>query len=208
MKHGPMINTNDGTLRFTAVDNFINRLPAEMGIYGHTLVWHQNQNGAYLRSLIAPTVIPPNPSDNNILSLAGLKDKSFSGWTRQNPGAGISIDDNAGIKSGEQAIKLISSSSSSDPWQLQLRTPIVPVVSGKKYTISFYIRSNQAGEGRISFVKGHDSNKYPYIDWYRTGSAVRSFTTNSGWQNVSFDITMEDSQFQFDIDLGYFPDVT
>lgn len=208
MKHGPMINTNDGTLRFTAVDNFINKLPAEMGIYGHTLVWHTNQNGAYMRSLIAPTVIPPDPSENNILDLTGLKDKTFTAWTRQNPGAGISIDENAGINTGEQAIKLISSSNSSDPWQLQLRTPTVPVVSGKKYTISFYIRSNQAGEGRISFVKGHDSNKYPYIDWYRTGSAVRSFTTNSGWQNVSFDITMEDSQFQFDIDLGYFPDVT
>ncbi|MDD4489293.1 MAG: endo-1,4-beta-xylanase [Paludibacter sp.] len=208
MKHAPMVNTNDGTLRFTAVDNFLERLPAEMEVYGHTLVWHQNQNGAYLRSLIAPTVIPPDPTENNILSLSGLKDKSFTGWIRQNPGAGISIDDNGGIKAGEQAIKLISTSSSVDPWQLQLRIPIVPVVSGKKYTISFYIRSNQAGEGRISFEKGHDSNKYPYIDWYRTGSAVRSFTTNSAWQNVSFDITMEDSQFQFNLDLGYVSDVT
>jgi len=208
MKHGPMVNTNDGKLRFTAVDNFIERLPAGMGVYGHTLLWHQNQNGSYLRSLIAPTVIPPNPSNNNILSLTGLKDKSFSGWTRQNPGAGIAIEDGAGIASTDPAIKMISSSSSNSAWNLQLITPVVPVVSGKTYTISFYIRSNQAGKGRISFVKGHSSNNYPYLDWFGTGSAVEAFTTHSGWQNVKFNITMQDSEFQFNIDLGYLPDVT
>lgn len=208
MKHGPMVNTNDGKLRFAAVDNFLERLPAEMGVYGHTLVWHTNQNGAYLRSLIAPTVIPPDPSGNNILDLAGLKNKTFTNWTRQNPGAGISIEDGAGVSATNPAIKLVSSSSSSSAWNLQLISPNVPVVSGKTYTISFYIRSNQAGKGRISFPKGHNSNQYPYMDWTATGSATEAFNTNSAWQNVKFNLTMQDNVFQFNIDLGYLPDVT
>jgi len=208
MKHGPMVNTNDGKLRFAAVDNFLERLPAEMGVYGHTLVWHTNQNGAYLRSLIAPTVIPPDPTGNNILELTGLKDKTFSNWTRQNPGAGISIEDGAGVSAVNQAIKLVSSSSSSSAWNLQLISPNVPVVSGKTYTVSFYIRSNQAGKGRLSFPKGHNSNQYPYMDWTGTGSATEAFNTNSAWQNVKFNLTMEDNVFQFNMDLGYLPDVT
>ncbi len=208
MKHGPMVNTNNGTLRFTAVDNFIDRLPAEMGVYGHTLVWHQNQNGAYLRSLIAPTVIPADPSTNNILDLTGLKDKTFTSWTRQNPGAGISVEDNAGIANNAPAIKLVSSSNSSSAWNLQLISPNVTVESGKTYSISFFIRSNQAGRGRLSFPKGHNSNQYPYMDWMNTGSATEAFDTNSAWQNVKFNLTMQDNVFQFNIDLGYLPDVT
>ena len=71
-----------------------------------------------MRSLIAPTVIPPDPSENNILDLRTERQNILQ-HGRQNPGAGISIDENAGINTGRQAIKLISSSNSSDPWQLQ-----------------------------------------------------------------------------------------
>lgn len=208
MKHGPMVNTTDGTLRFTTVDNFIDRLPAGMGLYGHTLTWHQNQNGAYLRSLIAPSVYPTPPT-SNLLNLSGLMDKSFSGWTRNNLGAGISVvDENQGVAPGNLALKMISSSTSSSAYNLQLTTPVIAVESGKTYTVSFFIRSNQEGKGRISFEKGHASNQYPYMDWYGTGSAVEAFSTNTAWQNVKFNLTMEDSQFQFNIDLGYLPDVT
>ena len=208
MKHGPMVNTSNGTLRYTAVDNFLNLLPAEMGVHGHTLVWHQNQNGEYLRSLIAPTVIPADPSANNILDLSGLRDKSLTGWTRQNPGAGISVEDNSGISPNTLALRMTSSSTSSSAWNLQLVSPLVPVVNGRTYTVSFFIRSNQPGRGRVSFPRGHQSNQFPFMDWMNTGSATEAFTTNTAWQNVKFNLTMQDNVFQFNLDLGYLPNVT
>lgn len=208
MKHGPMVNTNDGTLRFAPVDLFLQRLPADMEVHGHTLVWHQNQNGDYLRSLIAPTVIPPAATANNILDHSGLLDNSFSNWTRQNPGAGISVEAGAGMLATNSAIRLVSSSTSSSAWNLQLVSPIVPVVSGKTYTVSIFIRSNEPGRGRISFPRGHNTNQFPWMDWMNTGSATEAFTTSTNWQNVRFNLTMQDNQFQFNLDLGYLPNVT
>jgi GH35 family endo-1,4-beta-xylanase len=50
MKHGAMVNSN-GQLNFTRVDALIERLKeANLSVFGHTLVWHQNQNASYLNS--------------------------------------------------------------------------------------------------------------------------------------------------------------
>ena len=71
MKHGAMVNAQ-GEINFEPVDEFV-ELTNEAGldIYGHTLVWHANQNASYLNSLIAPTVIPGSGGANS-LDLSGL----------------------------------------------------------------------------------------------------------------------------------------
>ncbi len=54
MKHAPNVQ-NDGSFNFTNTDELVNLVQsAGMKIHGHTLVWHQNNNGTYLRSLVAP----------------------------------------------------------------------------------------------------------------------------------------------------------
>jgi len=207
MKHGAMMGS-DGVIRFTNVDQlFSSYLPAGMTVFGHTLVWHQNQNGEYLRTLVAPEIIPPDPSASNMLNLTGLKNNSFSGWTKQNAGDGITVVDGEGLVAAGKALKMISKSSSSKIWDLQLTTPVTTVEVGKTYTISFYVRSDKTGKGRISFAKGL-TNQYPYMDWYGTGSAVEAFETGSTWKQVKFNIVAEDTQLQFNFDLGYLPSVT
>lgn len=53
MKHAPNVQ-NDGSFNFTNTDELVNLVQsAGMKIHGHTLVWHQNNNGTYLRSLVA-----------------------------------------------------------------------------------------------------------------------------------------------------------
>jgi GH35 family endo-1,4-beta-xylanase len=210
MKHGPMVSAN-GTINFTKVDAFIAKAKeAGLTVYGHTLVWHQNQNASYLNSLIAPTIIP-GTSGPNSLDLTGLKDGSFSGWARNNPGAGITLVDAAGLSSSSKALKLISSATSSAPYNLQLTTPSIPAVSGHRYEISFFIKSDQAGKGRISF-DSNVTNQYPYQDWFATGaSPSEAFVTTSLWQQVKFvikDIKTGSSTFKFSFDLGYLPNVT
>jgi len=58
MKHGAVVQ-NDGTLKLDNVQTLI-KTAREAGttVYGHTLVWHANQNANYLKGLIAPKVIP------------------------------------------------------------------------------------------------------------------------------------------------------
>jgi len=210
MKHAPMVSAN-GSINFTKVDAFIAKTKeAGLSVFGHTLVWHSNQNAGYLNSIIAPTIIPGS-SGPNTLNIAGLKDGTFSSWARNNPGAGITAVDGAGLTSTSKAIKLVSSASSSQPYNLQLTSPSVPAVSGHRYEISFFIKSEQAGKGRISF-DSNVTNQYPYADWYATGGTyTEAFATTSVWKQVKFTINntkATSTTFAFNFDLGYLPNVT
>jgi endo-1,4-beta-xylanase len=212
MKHGPMVKSN-GSIDFSNVDAFIAQTKAAgLTVYGHTLCWHQNQNASYLNGLIAPTVIP-GASGSNSLDLSGLKDASFTGWNRSNPGAGITVVAGAGLSSTSQAVKLIAGASAASPWNLQLTTPNITIVAGHNYELSFYIKSEEPGKGRISFSNDL-TNQYPWKDWYATGgSYTEAFETTSQWQQVKIPIASSDfaagkTSFNFNFDLGYLPNVT
>ncbi|PZX18612.1 carbohydrate binding protein [Breznakibacter xylanolyticus] len=209
MKHGPMV-TSKGDINFNSVDEMIAKLKENgLGVYGHTLVWHQNQNASYLNGLIAPTIIP-GPAGSSAIDISGLEDGTFTGWERSNPGAGITIVDGAGLTSTSKAIKLISSATSSAAYNLQIKTPSTAVVKEHNYELSFWIKSEQPGKGRISFA-GLENN-YPYKDWYATGGSwTEAFETTSTWQQVKISLKPEDfkeANITMNFDLGYLPDVT
>ena len=212
MKHGAMVNSK-GEINFAPVDAFIAKAKeGGLKIFGHTLVWHSNQNASYLNGLIAPTVIPGS-SGTNTLDVAGLKNGSFTNWSRNNPGKGITVIDNAGLTDSSKAIQLASSATSAQPYSLQLTSPNIPIVTGHNYEISFYIKSDVAGKGRLSF-NGSLANSYPYMDWYNTGGSwVEAFATTSAWQQVKIKLAPADfkagsTNFQFNLDLGYLQNVT
>ncbi len=207
MKHGAMVNSQ-GKLNFAPADAFIAKTKeAGLSVYGHTLVWHQNQNASYLNGIIAPTIMP-GPAGSNSLDLSGLQDGSFTDWNKANQGEGIEVVDGAGLSGTAQAVRLISSSSSANAWDLQLGSPDITIVSGHNYEISFYIKSEQPGKGRISF--SGLSNNYPWQDWYNTGGDyTEAFETNSEWKQVKFTVNdFTESTFKLSFDLGYLPDVT
>ncbi|MDT0647989.1 endo-1,4-beta-xylanase [Zunongwangia sp. F260] len=207
MKHGAMVNS-EGEINFGPIDDFIAQTnQAEVDVYGHTLVWHANQNASYLNSLIAPTVIPGS-SGASALDISGLEDGSFAGWAKNNPGDGITVVEDEGLTEDSQAIELVAGSGSAQPYDLQLTTPQIPVVEGHEYEVSFYIRSDQPGQGRISF--GGLENNYPYQDWYGTGGDfTEAFETTSQWQQVKFTVSdFTGTSFNLSFDLGYVPGVT
>lgn len=211
MKHGAMVNSG-GQINFAKVDAMIAKL-AEAGltVYGHTLCWHSNQNASYLNGLIAPTVVPDAGGTNQI-DLTGLQNGSFAGWSKNNAGAGISVEAGKGLSSTANALVLTSSATSSSAWSLQLKTPDITVVQDHTYEVSFYIKSNTAGKGRISF--NGLKNNYPWMDWYKTGgSFTEAFTTTSAWQQVVFTLNANDdafagTTFSMNLDLGYLPNVS
>ena len=211
MKHGAMVNAK-GEINFTTMDAFIAKTKeAGLKVFGHTLVWHSNQNASYLNGIIAPTVIPGS-SGTNTLDIAGLKNGTFANWTRNNPGKGIAVIDNAGLTASSKAIQLQSSATSAASYSLQLTSPNVSIVTGHNYEISFYIKSDVAGKGRLSF-NASLTNQYPYKDWFSTGAAwTEAFVTSGEWKQVKIKLAPGDfkagsTNFQFNIDLGYLPNV-
>jgi Beta-1,4-xylanase len=203
MKHGPMVG-NDGELRLAKLDRLFAALEGTgVSVYGHTLIWHQNQNANYLKGLIAPTVIPPSPGES-MLDLSGLADGNFTGWNRANNASGISIEEGKGLGSSDPAIKFVVDNDG-DEWSTQLITPDIPVVEGHAIMLSFWVKSEGDGEIRASFA--NMSNNYPYYD-----GGTRLIPTGSTWTQVSYGVdgswTATGSPIKINFDMGKVGGVT
>jgi hypothetical protein len=201
MKHGAMVSGN-GSLNFTRVDNFLAEVPQGITDFGHALVWHQNQNASYLNGLIAPKVIPA-PTGSNLVDISGLQDGSFTGWGKWNNENGITFVKGAGLGSSDDAIRLETTATSSGEWDTQLASPEIPAIIGHAYEFSFYIRSEGAGQGRISF-EGM-SNGYPWLN----GAAL--FDVGGGWTQIVYgsdkSLTAKEDKIRFLFDLGKVPGI-
>lgn len=204
MKHGAMVG-GQGDVSFARTDALVERLKAAgLSVYGHTLVWHQNQSAAYLNRLIAPEVIPGAPGEN-LADVSGLADGTFTGWSRANNAAGITIEENAGLGSGDPAIRFEAAENSSGEWATQLVSPEIVATEGHQYEFSFYVRTETGGEGRISFT--NMSNGYPWVD------GGKFFSSGSGaWTKVVYSSTTTGSAFtatgsaiSFAFDMGSTP---
>lgn len=70
MKHESVVG-NDGSMNFGTVSDFVsNARAAGQTIYGHTLLWHAQQNTKYLNSLIAPQIIKPEKPEGSTPNFA------------------------------------------------------------------------------------------------------------------------------------------
>ncbi len=180
MKHGAMVNSQ-GELNFAPADAFIAKTKeAGLSVYGHTLVWHQNQNASYLNGLIAPEVIP-GPAGTNLLS-NGDFEEGDTGWGNWGSGK-ESVEITTEIKlGGEQALKIVTNSGSSNEWEVQVESPEVGLIVGHRYEIAFYVKSEGQGGVRLSFDSDNPlGNQYP---WHLTeGSPVVTSTT---WKEVVY----------------------
>ncbi|MDR1984640.1 MAG: endo-1,4-beta-xylanase [Prevotellaceae bacterium] len=189
MKHGAIVSSS-GTYNFQTVDNFVNALPANIDLFGHTLVWHQNQNKSYLNRLIAPEVIAAPGA--NLVDLSALEDGSFTGWNVNNP-SGITVETGGG-RDGGDAVRLETSTAGNE-WDTQLTSPEIVATTGHTYELTFWIKSDAAGQGRVSFA-GMDNN-YPWIN----GGAL--FDTDGTWQKITYpDLVAASDVVKISFDLG------
>ncbi|WP_276483426.1 endo-1,4-beta-xylanase [Paraflavitalea pollutisoli] len=205
MKHGAVVQA-DGSLDLVKVKALLETATQNnMAVYGHTLVWHANQKASYLNGLLSPLVVTA-PAYNNDLNLAGLKDKSFTGWNRTNAGAGISVADNGGMGAGTKSLKLVAGTGTAAT-DLQLVTPSITVNTAHKYEVVLYIKSDLPGEGRIAFEGMKDNT--PAIDWSKSGKATATFTTGISWKEIRFQLSdFAGGPIKLHLDLGYKPGVT
>ena len=70
MKHASVVG-NDGAMNFGTVTDFVSAAKeAGTTIYGHTLLWHAQQNTKYLNNLIAPQIIKPEKPEGSTPNFA------------------------------------------------------------------------------------------------------------------------------------------
>lgn len=119
-------------------------------------------------------------------------------WTKQNPGAGISITQQDKHQ-GEYALKLVSGDGTA-AWNLQAFTPDVEIHSGHTYTVTFWIRTEGGGgRGRISTTGAGSLGAIYWAD----------FTVGNEWQKIEYTNLIANSpSIKLAFDLGYVPNKT
>lgn len=191
MKHGAIMQSN-GTYNFTKADGFVNASKAAgLDVYGHTLCWFMNNNGNYLRSLLAlggPP--PPNPSliVNGTFETAG-SGSTFAGWSAWNGGANVSAGTGAGeMYEGSQSLKA-APAVAGNPWDIQVVSDAITMTSGTAYKVRFYAKAATAGglfrlsnNGGTAQYSGDYSitNSWAPYEW--------TFTSNSTSKRIVFDM--------------------
>lgn len=206
MTHGAVVQAN-GDLALTNLLDFYEAAEEDdMGIYGRSLLRSSNQNSSYLNGLLAPLIVNSPPFANS-LNVNPLKSGNFNGWTYSAGGGSVAIADQEGMGGGVPAIKMKASPSSSNPGDLKLTTPDIPVIPGKDYEVLIYIKSDVPAEGRISF--DGLMNNTPLKDWMNTGNVSETFGTNLSWREIRFTVNdFEGESFKIQFDLGYTAGVT
>lgn len=76
---------NNGSLNFDNLDPALDAILEDgLALYGHNFVWHTQQPQAYLKSLIAPTLVIDAGDDDkceNIITNSDFEDGTGTGWT-------------------------------------------------------------------------------------------------------------------------------
>lgn len=192
MKHGAIVQDN-GTLNFTKTDELVNICAtAGLDIFGHTLVWHQNQNANYLKSFAG--IIIPTPL--NILNNPGFE-SGLSGWSTfnsGNPAGSATITTGSGsneFRTGTGSVKVINPTAyPGSQWRVQVSSTAFATTPTKQYKISYWVKAASAG-GSIRLSTGPTSAQYQGDQ-----------TIGTSWQQVTFIITANLSSTTFLFDMG------
>jgi GH35 family endo-1,4-beta-xylanase len=172
----------DGTLDFSKADPIINALQqAGLTVYGHTLVWHSQQQAGYLNSLIAPTIIPGTPGSSLIAN--GDFENGLDGWNIPYYSESVTASADGGAIDGAHSMKVVIGDFGGDKYNMQINSPAFPIINEHKYEISFYIKSEGEGQVGLDFPNDNLTNQYPWT----SGNAMT--TTSSAWTKVTYNPT-------------------
>ena len=188
MKHGAVVQAN-GSLNLTNVENFVAvAKEAGIGIYGHTLCWHANQNAKYLNSLLEPIIIPGNSVPTwDVVTSADFETDNASNY-QYNQNAIVSFTPIGGGSDGKgRAIKITNELVRTNDWDCQFFVTFSPSMQvGEKYELSMDVKSDVA----TSFATQAHVVPYQYKFWdfFGTINSTTSWTTFTKQITVTQDL--------------------
>ncbi len=160
MKHGAMVES-DGTIDFDPVDVFMTKSQeAGMSVFGHTLVWHSNQNAAYLNNLIAPTIIP-GEAGTNLISNGDFEGATLDPWGGWGNGSSREVSaDGEGLGSTGYAM-VLTNPTAANLWSAQqLYTFDTALEEGKEYVCKFWVKANASANIQVQLQSADYSANY------------------------------------------------
>ncbi|MCW3115772.1 MAG: endo,4-beta-xylanase precursor [Segetibacter sp.] len=204
MKHGAIVR-DDGTFNYAATDELFNLATnAGLTVFGHTLAWHQNQNGTYLRTLTAGT---PNPGAPNIVvngDFEAVVASTQNNWNVYNTnGATVSVGTASGeVHGGVRSLKIVNPNDNpGSQWKVQIGSDLFNTTINTSYKVSFWIKATAAGgTGRLSTQP--------------TAQYQNDFNTTTDWTQITWTFSARDAQTRILFDMGavantyYIDDVT
>jgi hypothetical protein len=204
---------NDGKISLNTVVGLINNAKeSELSVFGRALCANINQNGVYLNSLIAPQIFIP---EKNALDKLGLSETPFGGgWKESHDAKGGSVAPGSdGIAGGTASITLTNGNNTTSA-ATRILSPNIDRTQGiTKWLISFCIKSNKPGKGRVT-LSNNFLNRYPFTFDENEG-ANSIFYTTTDWQTFQFLLDADISKMNnrdlvnitFSIDVGYLASV-
>lgn len=192
LKHYSIVK-DDGGFDYLKSDELYNLVTsAGLQVYGHTLGWHQNQNGNYLRSL---TVGTANPNAPNILvngDFESATGSTLNNWNLYNTnGATVSIGTASGeMHGGSRSLKIVNPNNNpGSQWKVQIASDLFNTTVNTSYKVSFWIKASSAGgTGRLSTQP--------------TAQYQSDFSTTTDWTQVTWTFVAKESQSRILFDMG------
>ena len=182
MKHGAIVK-DDGSLNYTSTDDLFTQCTnAGLQVYGHTLAWHQNQNGNYLRSL----TVGSGAGGTNLLTSGDLESGTgtsgtgstlFNGWNNLVSGTGAASFAAVTGNGSARAMQVTVTTPGANAYDIQSIGSAWTATTGNVYKVSVDIKSSVTN-GKVRLVM--QNNLYQQLD----------ITPTTSWDTYSWTITL------------------
>jgi len=187
MKHGAVVQA-DGSLALEPVTDFLSAAEnAGISVYGHTLVWHANQNAEYLNGTIAPTLVESNGPTWDLVIGADFETDDASNY-ESNTNAIMSFTaDGEGANGVGRALKIVNEEVRANDWDSQFFVSFSPKMEvGEQYELSMDVCADD--EASIATQAHSVPYTYLYWDFFGTINATTEWTTYTKQITVSENI--------------------
>jgi endo-1,4-beta-xylanase len=188
MKHGAVVQDN-GSLNLANVKTLLETAKAAgMSVYGHTLMWHANQNAKYLKSLIAPVIIPNTGGPSwDLVTGADFETDAAPNY-QSNTNAVMSFTAaGQGFNNTGRALKITNSAVRTNDYDAQLFVKFSPAVQvGEKYQLTMNVKSDVAAS--YSTQAHITPGAYKFYDFFGTISSTPTWTTYTKEITVTTDM--------------------
>ena len=187
MKHGAVVQ-NNGTLALTNVNNLLEAASkAGISVYGHTLAWHANQNATYLKSLIAPVIIPSTGGPSwDLVTGADFETDAATNYQSNTNAVASFTAAGEGFNGVGRALKITNASVRTNDYDAQLFLKFPAVAVGEKYELKMNVRSDAPAS--YSTQAHVTPGAYKHWDFFGTISSTPTWSTYTREITVTADM--------------------
>jgi endo-1,4-beta-xylanase len=182
MKHGAIV-TDNGSLNYTNTDELMSlATTAGIEVFGHTLAWHQNQNGNYLRSL----TVGGGTGGPNLLASGDLEAGTgttgtgtglFTGWNCLTGGTSSASFSAVAGNGSARAMQVNVTTPGANAYDVQAIGSSWNATAGSVYKVSVDIKSSVAN-GRVRLVM--QNSVYQQLE----------ITPTTSWETYTWTLTL------------------